>query len=157
MTTGLIRSEAGGDLRTLAAMGAAGRTRRTLTAATAARARATRGPARHRTCITLFAVYLNHLTYPSGPLHCTPVGTAPSLEPQGHPHSGRIDPAFASGLLLRLLDERFERQLLTHGPYFFSDLVDTTEADEQAAIDAAVTTVTTSSTSSGGKMPQDPF
>jgi SAM-dependent methyltransferase len=40
-------------------------------------------------------------------------------------------------LLLRLLDERLERQLLTHGPYFFPDLVDTTETDEQAAIDAA--------------------
>src|SRR6266404_3874191 len=43
-----------------------------------------------------------------------------------------------SELLLRLLDEQFERQLLTHGPYFFPDLVDTTEADEQTAIDAAL-------------------
>jgi SAM-dependent methyltransferase len=43
-----------------------------------------------------------------------------------------------SELLLRLLDERFERRLLTHGPYFFPDLVDTTEADEQTAIDAAL-------------------
>jgi SAM-dependent methyltransferase len=41
-------------------------------------------------------------------------------------------------VLLRLLDERFERQLLTHGPYFFPDLIDTTEADEQTAIDAAL-------------------
>ena len=41
-------------------------------------------------------------------------------------------------MLLRLLDERFERQLLTHGPYFFPDLVDTNEADEQTAIDAAL-------------------
>jgi SAM-dependent methyltransferase len=41
-------------------------------------------------------------------------------------------------VLVRLLDERFERRLLTHGPYFFSDLVGTTEADEQAAIDAAL-------------------
>jgi SAM-dependent methyltransferase len=40
--------------------------------------------------------------------------------------------------LLGLLDERFERQLLTHGPYFFPDLVGTTEADEQTAIDAAL-------------------
>jgi SAM-dependent methyltransferase len=40
-------------------------------------------------------------------------------------------------MLLELLDERLERQLLTHGPYFFPDLVDTTEADEQTAIDAA--------------------
>jgi SAM-dependent methyltransferase len=39
-------------------------------------------------------------------------------------------------LLLRLLDERLERQLLTNGPYFFPDLVDTTEADEQTAIEA---------------------
>jgi len=39
--------------------------------------------------------------------------------------------------MLRLLDERLERQLLTHGPYFFPDLVDTTDADEQTAIDAA--------------------
>ena len=39
--------------------------------------------------------------------------------------------------LIRLFDARLERQLLTHGPYFFPDLVDTTEADEQTAIDAA--------------------
>ena len=39
--------------------------------------------------------------------------------------------------MLRLLDERLERQLLTQGPYFFPDLVDTTEADEQTAIDTA--------------------
>jgi SAM-dependent methyltransferase len=38
--------------------------------------------------------------------------------------------------LVRLLDERLERQLLTHGPYFFPDLARTTEADEQAAIEA---------------------
>ena len=43
-----------------------------------------------------------------------------------------------SDLLLRLLDERFERQLLTRGPYFFPDLGDTTEADEQTAIDAGL-------------------
>jgi len=30
-------------------------------------------------------------------------------------------------LLLRLLDERLERQLLTHGPYFFPDLVEWSE------------------------------
>lgn len=41
-------------------------------------------------------------------------------------HSGEV--------LVRLLDERLERQLLAHGPYFFPDLVDTTDADEQAAI-----------------------
>ena len=38
--------------------------------------------------------------------------------------------------LVRLLDEQFERQLLMHGPYFFADLASTTEAEEQAAIDA---------------------
>jgi SAM-dependent methyltransferase len=38
--------------------------------------------------------------------------------------------------LLRLLDERFERRLLEHGPYFFPDLAGTSEADELAAIDA---------------------
>jgi SAM-dependent methyltransferase len=41
-------------------------------------------------------------------------------------------------VLLRLLDERFERRLLTHGPYLFPNLVATTEADEQTAIDAAL-------------------
>ena len=39
-------------------------------------------------------------------------------------------------VLLRLLDERLERRLLAHGPYFFPDLAATTEADEQSAIDA---------------------
>jgi SAM-dependent methyltransferase len=38
--------------------------------------------------------------------------------------------------LVHLLDERFDRHLLTHGPYFFPDLPSTTEADEQAAINA---------------------
>jgi SAM-dependent methyltransferase len=38
--------------------------------------------------------------------------------------------------LLRSLDRRFERLLLAPGPYFFADLVDTSEADEAAAIDA---------------------
>jgi SAM-dependent methyltransferase len=38
--------------------------------------------------------------------------------------------------LLRLLDQHFDRQLLAHGPYFFADLPDTSEAHEQAAIDA---------------------
>lgn len=38
--------------------------------------------------------------------------------------------------LVRLLDERLDRQLLRRGPYFFPDLPDTTEADEQNAIDA---------------------
>jgi SAM-dependent methyltransferase len=38
--------------------------------------------------------------------------------------------------ILRGLDARFERRLCTDGPYFFPDLAGTTEADEQAAIDA---------------------
>lgn len=37
--------------------------------------------------------------------------------------------------IMRGLDVRFERQLCTYGPYFFADLADTTEADEQSAID----------------------
>jgi hypothetical protein len=40
--------------------------------------------------------------------------------------------------LVGLLDERLQRELLENGPYFFPDLADTTEADEQAAIDAGV-------------------
>jgi SAM-dependent methyltransferase len=36
--------------------------------------------------------------------------------------------------LVRLLDERLERELLEEGPYLFPDLADTTESDEQAAI-----------------------
>lgn len=39
-------------------------------------------------------------------------------------------------VLVRLLDERLERRLLAYGPYFFADLAETTEAEEQAAIDA---------------------
>jgi SAM-dependent methyltransferase len=38
--------------------------------------------------------------------------------------------------LLRLVAKRFECRLLSHGPYFFPDLANTSEADEQAAIDA---------------------
>jgi methyltransferase family protein len=38
--------------------------------------------------------------------------------------------------LVRLLDERLERQHLAHGPYYFADLAATSDADEQAAIDA---------------------
>jgi SAM-dependent methyltransferase len=39
--------------------------------------------------------------------------------------------------LLRVLDNRFARRSLAHGPYFFPDLADTTAADEQAAVDAS--------------------
>jgi SAM-dependent methyltransferase len=38
--------------------------------------------------------------------------------------------------VVRLLDERLERRQLARGPYFFPNLADTSEADEQAAIDA---------------------
>jgi SAM-dependent methyltransferase len=38
--------------------------------------------------------------------------------------------------IVRGLDARFDRRLCAFGPYFFADLADTTEADEQAAIDA---------------------
>jgi SAM-dependent methyltransferase len=38
--------------------------------------------------------------------------------------------------LVRLLNERLERQLLRYGPYLFPDLPGITEAQEQAAIDA---------------------
>jgi SAM-dependent methyltransferase len=40
------------------------------------------------------------------------------------------------GEIVRVLDARFNRQLLAEGPYFFADLADTDEAEEQAAIDA---------------------
>jgi SAM-dependent methyltransferase len=38
--------------------------------------------------------------------------------------------------ILAGLDARFHRRVCTVGPYFFADLVDTTVADEQAAIDS---------------------
>jgi putative ABC transport system permease protein len=64
MTTGLIRSEAAGDLRTLHAIGATNRTRRTLTAATAA-ALALLGTLLGigGAYVTLLAVYLNNVRY----------------------------------------------------------------------------------------------
>jgi hypothetical protein len=34
-----------------------------------------------------------------------------------------------------LLDARLRRRLLDDGPYFFADLADTSEAEEQEAID----------------------
>ena len=63
MTVGLIRSESGGDLRTLTATGATSRTRRTLTAATAgslAFRRALLGVAVH---VALVATYRDDLGY----------------------------------------------------------------------------------------------
>jgi SAM-dependent methyltransferase len=38
--------------------------------------------------------------------------------------------------LLRLLDRRFDREDLARGPYFFPDLVQTSEEDERAAIES---------------------
>jgi SAM-dependent methyltransferase len=38
--------------------------------------------------------------------------------------------------LVRLLDERLQREFLEDGPYLFPDLADTSAGDEQAAIDA---------------------
>ena len=40
--------------------------------------------------------------------------------------------------ILNGLDGRFDRQTLGFGPYFFADLAATSEADEQAAIDAGL-------------------
>jgi SAM-dependent methyltransferase len=40
--------------------------------------------------------------------------------------------------IMRGLDARFNRQVYTEGPYFFPDLADTSEAEEQAAIDAGL-------------------
>ena len=46
------------------------------------------------------------------------------------------DPMHSGGQILTGLDACFERESLVRGPFFFADLADTTEADEQAAIDA---------------------
>ena len=40
--------------------------------------------------------------------------------------------------ILNRLDGRFERETLGYGPYFFADLAATSEADEQAAINAGL-------------------
>ena len=42
------------------------------------------------------------------------------------------------GEIMRGLDARFTRRFHAEGPYFFPDLADTSEAEEQAAIDAGV-------------------
>jgi SAM-dependent methyltransferase len=42
------------------------------------------------------------------------------------------------GEIVRELDTRFTRQLHLQGPYFFAELADTAEAEEQAAIDAGL-------------------
>jgi SAM-dependent methyltransferase len=38
--------------------------------------------------------------------------------------------------IMQALDARFDRRLWAYGPYFFADLLDTTQEDEEAAIDA---------------------
>jgi SAM-dependent methyltransferase len=40
--------------------------------------------------------------------------------------------------IVRGLDARFDRQFHAEGPYFFADLADTSEAEEQVAIDAGL-------------------
>jgi SAM-dependent methyltransferase len=40
--------------------------------------------------------------------------------------------------IMRGLDARFDRQFYVEAPYFFADLADTSEAEEQAAIDAGL-------------------
>jgi hypothetical protein len=40
--------------------------------------------------------------------------------------------------IMRSLDAQFDRQLYVEGPYYFSDLADTSEAEEQAAINAGL-------------------
>jgi SAM-dependent methyltransferase len=42
----------------------------------------------------------------------------------------------SASTLLRLLDERFEREYLARGPYLFPELAEATEEDEAAAIEA---------------------
>jgi SAM-dependent methyltransferase len=48
----------------------------------------------------------------------------------------RREHVHAAETLLRLLDQRFDREHLAHGPYFFADLHGTSEDDERAAIEA---------------------
>jgi SAM-dependent methyltransferase len=45
---------------------------------------------------------------------------------------------YPGGEIVRRLDARFSRQLYAEGPYFFADLAATSEAEEQAAIDAGL-------------------
>jgi hypothetical protein len=61
-------------------------------------------------------------------------GFVPSLLADGYEAVG-ADPG---GTILRALDARFDRRVLTESPYLFCDLDDTSAADEQIAIDANV-------------------
>ena len=40
--------------------------------------------------------------------------------------------------ILDELDARFDSQAVAYGPYFFADLADTSDTDEQAAIDSGL-------------------
>jgi hypothetical protein len=51
------------------------------------------------------------------------------------------------------LDARFDRRVLVEGPYFFCDLDDIREADEQAAIDAKVIRATGLRYAASGRVP----
>jgi hypothetical protein len=48
----------------------------------------------------------------------------------------RREHVHAAETLLRLLDQRFDREHFAQGPYFFPDLAETSEEDERAAIEA---------------------
>jgi hypothetical protein len=48
----------------------------------------------------------------------------------------RAEGLHAGADIVRELDARFDRQLLEYGPYFFAELADISQAEEQAAIDA---------------------
>ncbi len=52
------------------------------------------------------------------------------------PGLGRQEGLHPGGDIVRGLDPRFDCQRYVEGPYFFADLADTSEAEEQAAIDA---------------------
>jgi SAM-dependent methyltransferase len=61
-------------------------------------------------------------------------GGRPGTHPAGR---GRHRRGLHTGqAIMRALDARFDRRHGEYGPYFFADLLDTSEADEQVAIDA---------------------
>src|SRR6266498_2765093 len=65
------------------------------------------------------------------------LATPDSAAEPGWLHRRRDERAATGQEIVRGLDARFDRRQLGFGPYFFADLADTTEADEQDAIDAA--------------------
>ena len=50
----------------------------------------------------------------------------------------RVEGLHSAATLVRLLDARFERLHIEHGPYFFPDLAETSEEDELSAIEAGL-------------------